>query len=248
MATIKIMSFNLKTCSASVFSSRIARIAAVIRSETPDLIGFQEVMPGMQAILRDALPEYTVLGCGRGADYTDEAMTVALKNGVFELFSLQQFWLSPTPTRPGTIFPGDQSACPRMALSAEVILLSEKKRIRFCNTHLDHQGEQARYLGMMQILQHLSAFDQPLILTGDMNAAPEDPEIKLATSALKARGFANCTNSIGGTFHNWGKRNNPIQIDYIFSDLKPVQAYVVQEPDDAGYYSDHYAVCATLKI
>lgn len=173
-------------------------------------------------------------------------MAIAMKNDTIELISLEQFWLSPTSTIPGSRYTEDQSGCPRMALSAVLVKHGCPVPFRICNTHLDHQGAQARYHGMMQIVRHLSSHSEPFVLTGDMNALPDSPEIKLAEQVLAPLGGMNCTAHVGGTFHGYGNVNPPVQIDYIYSNLLCSEGHRTDEPDDKGYYSDHYAVCTTF--
>lgn len=250
--SIRIMSFNLRTWTTqdrqNAFPYRTERIRQVILRESPDIIGFQEFTAEMKAMIRSLLPEYTIVGCGRNTDYSGESMAIALKNGSVELLSLNQFWLSPTPTIPGSCFTEDQSNCPRMALFARLVAKGLSAPFLVCNTHLDHIGAQARYQGMMQIVQHMSSYDGFLVLTGDMNATPDAPEIKLAVDALKMRGMADHTSNLGGTFHNFGRLlpDQTCKIDYIFSNTACDRAWCVAEPDDSGFYSDHYAICADL--
>jgi len=248
--SLRFMSFNLRTWTDGdgplAFPHRADRIRSVILSHSPDVIGFQEMTPSMKDMLRRLLPEYTLVGCGRDESYGNESMTIALKNEKMELISLEQFWLSPTPSIPGTRFPGDQSACPRMALSALVVSRSCSIPVRICNVHLDHVGKQARYLAMMQIIQYLSLRHEPTVLLGDMNALPDSPEIKLISEIDFPLFLRDCTETLGGTFHNYGRLAEPIKIDYIFTDLLCDHAMIVPEPDETSYYSDHFALIADL--
>ena len=249
--TLKVMSFNLRTwCNDGPYSFpyRTERIREMLLREDPDLIGFQEFTSQMKALLRSLLPEYTIVGCGRERDYSGESMAIAMKNGVIEMLSLEQFWLSPTPTMPGSRYTEDQSPCPRMALSAVLVTEGCEKPFRIINTHLDHMGPQARYHGMMQIIQHISAHEEPFILTGDMNALPDSPEMKLADQMLGSLGGVQYTKDVGGTFHGYGKVTRDNQIDYIYSDLACNRAWKVEEIDDKVFYSDHYAVMTELVL
>ncbi len=251
--SLKIMSFNLRVDNTgdgiNSFTNRFDRVIEVIEREQPDIVGFQEVTDAMRARLHDHIPGYTVQGCGREKTYHGESMLVAYRTADVELIELENRWLSPTPNVPGSTFGDDQSPCPRMFTSLLIKHNSLPMPIRFINTHLDHWGERARLFGAMQLVQYVSAHREYTVLTGDFNATPETREVKVFTEALAARGFADCTAALGGTFHNFG-RISPAErpkIDYIFTDGRCTDAYAVEDiPVDGQYYSDHNAVCAVI--
>ena len=252
---LKIMSFNLRVDNTgdgiNSFTNRFDRVVEVLEKEKPDLIGFQEVTDGMRARLRDHLPGYTVQGCGREKNYHGESMLIAYRKDVVELISLENIWLSPTPAIPGSTFGGDQSRCPRMFTAALIKHNDVALPFYFINTHLDHKGQDARYLGAMQLVQYISTHREYFVLTGDFNATPEAREIKLITEALAHRGVVDCTADLGGTFHDFGRLlpDRTIKIDYIFTDAPCISSYVVEDiPVDGQYYSDHNAVCAMIEF
>ena len=252
---LKFMSFNVRTDNPgdgiNYFFNRFDRILEVLDKEKPDVIGFQEVTDKMRAKLRDALPGYTVQGCGRGKDYHGEAMLIAYRKDEVELISLENIWLSMTPAMAGSRYGVDQSGCPRMFTAALVKHDAVPAPFYFINTHLDHVGKDARYLGAMQLCQYISAHREYFILTGDFNATPDAREIGLITSALGSRGTVDCTADLGPTFHNFGRLapEDRVKIDYIFTDGKCESAYVVEDnPVEGQYYSDHNAVCAYITL
>ncbi len=255
MSMLKIMSFNLRVDNLgdgiNAFSNRFDRVVEVILAEKPDLIGFQEVTDGMRARLRDQIPGYTVVGCGREASYHGESMLIAYRTGEVELISLENLWLSPTPAIPGSTFGQDQSPCPRMFTSILVKHDRIPRPFRMINTHLDHIGAQARLLGAMQLVQYISDRPEPFVLTGDFNAPPDTPEIRVITQALAARGVVDCTAGLPGTFHAFGgfSPENALKIDYIFTDGTCSAAFAVPDiPVNGQYYSDHNAVCALIEL
>ena len=251
---LKFMTFNLrldvKEDGINSFTNRFQRVLDIINEEKPDVIGFQEVLDSMRTRLRDSLGGYTVQGCGRDKRYHGESMLIAYRTNDFELISLDNIWLSPTPRISGSNFGGDQSSCPRMLTTVLLKHNELETPFRFINTHLDHQGPQARYLGAMEIVQLISTYSEKFVLTGDFNALPENPEIRLITSALASRGAVDCTADLEGTFHNFGRiANSRAKIDYIFTDAECEKAYIVEDiPVNGQYYSDHNAVCALISI
>lgn len=253
--TLKFMTFNLRVECASdginSFSNRFERVLEVIQKEKPTVVGFQEVKDGMRAMLRERLNGYTVQGCGRDADYHGESMLFAYRTDEIELIALDNIWLSPTPRVPGSTFGGDQSKYPRMLTTALLKHNNIETPFRFVNTHLDHVGQMARYLESMQLCQLLSTYPEKFVLTGDFNATPDSPEIRLITSALSYRDVVDCTLGFEGTFHDFGRlpeADRP-KIDYIFTDGKCDDAYIVPDvPVEGQYYSDHNAICAFITL
>ena len=253
--SLKIMSFNLRVDNTgdgiNSFTNRFHRVVEILEKEQPDLVGFQEVTDSMRARLRDHLPGYTVQGCGRERNYHGESMLIAYRTDAVELISLENIWLSPTPAVAGSTFGGDQSSCPRMFTSALVKHNDITAPFYFINTHLDHVGKDARYLGAMQLVQYISTHKEHFVLTGDFNATPDAREISLITNALSTRGAVDCTAGLGGTFHGFGKLlpDRTEKIDYIFTDGICESAYVVADtPVNGQYYSDHNAVCAYITL
>jgi endonuclease/exonuclease/phosphatase family metal-dependent hydrolase len=86
-------------------------------------------------------------------------------------------------------------------------------------------------------------------MTGDFNATPDAPEIKVFTE--HGMGIVDATANLGGTFHNFGRRETFSKIDYIFTngvcDLN--ESFVVpDEGVDGVYISDHFPVCALIEM
>lgn len=255
MSKIKVMSFNLRYDNErdgiNSFSNRFDRVLEVISRENPDIIGFQEVLPSMRDKLRGALTDYCMVSCGRGKNLDGESMLIGFKADMVEMISCESFWLSLTPKIPGSRYGGDQSGCPRMFTSLLLKHRDIEKPFRFINTHLDHEGENARYLGAVQLVQAISQYNEKFVLTGDFNALPDTKEIKLITSALAYRGAIDCSAELEPTFHEFGKRTGDkrIKIDYIFTDGKCEEAYLVEDaPVNGQYYSDHFAICAYIEL
>ena len=254
MPSIKTASYNLRMENhhdgKNMFTYRTPLIKDVIRRESPDIVGFQEVLPHMLDWLIKTFPEYVVVGCGRGSDYTDEANPVMFKKDLFNFLGYDMFWLSETPNIPGSRY-AEQSPCPRICV---VITLKHKDSphpFRFYNTHLDHESDTARKLGMTAILKRMEEdkkrLDVPHILVGDMNAYPNSETIRYIREC-KTRDFIDLTEAISGTYHGYGKVAD--KIDYIFSDAGTKYADARAWTDEVGgvYLSDHYPVSAVIEL
>ena len=81
-----------------------------------------------------------------------------------------------------------------------------------------------------------------------MNASPEKPEIKVFFEVAGA-GAVEATAELGGTFHDFGRRETKSKIDYIFTNADFDNPRIVpDEGNDGLYYSDHHAVCADIEF
>ena len=254
---IKICSFNLRLDTSgdgiNQFSrGRCDRVIELIRNESPDVIGFQEMTASMYAFLRDRLSEYSFFGCGREKDYSGESTAIAVKNDGFSVISYETFWLSFTPNVPGSTFGEDQSPCPRTATSLLIHRVGSNECFRVVNTHLDHVGERAKILGISTIMQHISKFPEKFVLTGDFNAEPNSSVVAALNGMEHFGNFVKeLTENVGGTFHDYGALKIPTKIDYIFSDAdyEPEESKLISYPPINGVYvSDHHPVFATIII
>lgn len=256
MASIKVMTYNLRVDNTgdgiNSFTNRRERVLSMLREQQPDIIGFQECTHLMRACLEQHMPAYVFVGCGRERDCTGESMAIAYRRDAFVLVSVDNFWLTATPRVPGSNLGGDQSGCPRMATVAVLRRHGAQSEICMCNTHLDHQGPVARQIEAALLCAMLDAYKQPIILTGDMNAKPHKPEIGIIKAAMEARGARDVTADLGGTFHDFGRKDPEkySKIDYIFASGTCTECYVIPDNKDGQglYYSDHFAIMAEIEI
>lgn len=255
--TIKVFSYNLR-CDVdgdgiNAFRRRYPYVKERLQYYQPDIIGFQEILPHMRQWLCDNLDGYTVVGTGRDMNLGGESNVIAFKSDMFMLISLEIFWLSDTPLIHGSRFNSDQSTCPRICTAAELCHRDSDEMFRFYNTHLDHVGNTAQMQGLSQILQRIFKDNckspHPYILTGDFNNTPESMLIKSAL-AYNSGEMKEATAETGGTFHNFGRIENPHKIDYIFTNapFDITKSCVITDSKDGVYMSDHYPVCAFIEV
>lgn len=253
---MKLVTFNIrcdhKQDGINNFEYRKPYILAKIHKECPDIICFQEVLPHVAEWLKEALTDYYVIGCGRDAQLKNEQTSIAYNKSKYNLIQLEVFWLSETPYVPGSRY-SNQSDCPRVCTVALFQELESNKVVRIYNTHLDHIGSEARVLGLEQILRHMKEQDNderfiaqaPSILTGDLNAYPDSPELK---PLKEYPNLCDITSSIPGTFHDFGRLPVPVKIDYIIaqSNISCNQLTLWDDCNQGVYLSDHYPVSADL--
>lgn len=255
MANIKVMSFNMRTSTANdginAFSCRKDKIRAMLSTEAPDIIGFQEITPEMHDFLVDILDDYYTVGAGRGSVYDGESSLIAFKKRDFQLISCDTVMLSYTPKVPGSVYEGsDQSTCPREFVKAFLKHREADEPFYFYNVHTDHKGALSRCYAMVQMLQDICSHAHKIIFTGDFNALPEAPEIRLITDCASKK-IIDATASLDGTFHNYGRKEVNSKIDYVF--VSEGMAYsnaaiVNDDPENGVYYSDHFAVTVSVEL
>lgn len=254
---LSVCSFNLRmenpNDGINSFPFRAPFIAETLKQNAPDVIGFQEVRPHMRRWLEETLTDYTILGTGREADFTDEANVIAYRTEKFLAMSMDTFWLSDTPYVPGSRFSVDQSICPRICTCAVLLVRDTATRVRVYNTHLDHEGSVARVAGIELILGRIAQDDArypdvPVVLTGDFNAEPDDFVAKVID--MNPLGLKDTTAGIPVTFHSYHPDENSIKIDYIYTDAPWQEASVraLTECREGVYLSDHYPVIARIEI
>ena len=265
MCEIKIVTFNIRTLyddpydGVNAFIHRAGLILETIGREQPHVICFQEVSDGIREFLCNYLPDYILVGHGRLEDYQGEGLSIAYRKDCMELFVLEHFWLSPTPSVPASRYE-NQSQYPRICQYAVLKHRDMKKPLRIYNVHLDHISDEARILGVRQIL-HKAAADNSVIsystvIMGDFNAQP-DSETVAYCKANTAYPLQELTALLGETFHDFGGTGKSESargghIDYMFADTetaKKTKSICKWEDNKNGIYlSDHYPIACVLDL
>ncbi len=255
MKKIRIISCNLRFQTVGdgeqQFINRIDFLCQRLLQLDADVIGFQEIKPQMRKMIITRMPGYALLGAGRDKYRLDEGTVIAYKQAELIPERLISDILSPTPHIPGTTYGIDQSTCPRIFSSCDFMPIDGGKPFRVMNIHTDHIGKQARLLEVEQLLasykEQQSLRPMTTFITGDFNALPDAPEIKLITESGI---FRDISSELGGTFHGFGKCDPKMKIDYIFADCN-VQVLDIFAPHDVNngiYFSDHDPIVATVVI
>jgi len=269
---LKIMTFNVRGTSLDregpkTWEQRAPLNVAVIRSQAPDLIGFQECDPSHLLTYQQYLPEYTRL---LGSSIIPEARGIRAYNAIFwraeDLTFLHSgsFWLSETPEVPSCSW---NAASPRLATWA-TFRFSTGCELFHLNTHLDHLSQEARLRDAELILHRLPSLCPPsttLLLTGDFNCRPGDVVYRL----FQESGFNDTylvtgheKNELAASFHAYGwskpsssdtKRQGARRFDWIlFADpterLHPLSCEIIRDAQPPVYPSDHYPVVAEFEV
>ncbi len=248
---LKVMSFNMRYRNekdgVNILDNRLPKILDVIRTEAPDIIGFQEVEDATLLWLSEMLPDYVIIGHGRNANYKGEGTPIAYRKDRFYLHGFEVTWLSDTPDTPGTLLEGvGQSACPRMIMHAELLFLDTGELISFYNVHADHKSDTARLEEVKLLMKQYQADPNRYVITGDFNAQPTSTEIRALINGGKANGLKDLSANLKGTFHNWGTMSS--KLDYILSTIPATDAPCRAVSNKNGYYSDHSAIVVCLDL
>ena len=255
MQTVRIVTCNVRlqveADGEQQFANRAQFLCRTLNALSPDVIGFQEITNKMRKVMIKLMPSYCFLGSGREANRLGEGSVIAYKRTRLMPERLISDMLSPTPHIPGSSYGGDQSGCPRIFSSCDLMPIDGGKPFRVMNIHTDHIGKNARMLEVSQLLASYAKENalrpMPTFITGDFNALPDAPEIKLMTDGT---GLVDITKDVGGTYHNYGRLDEPLKIDYIFVSEGTEVGNVIKCTDTAGglYLSDHYPILAELKM
>ena len=250
---LSIMTFNvyIKGTGKKRPENRTDEVVETIRRADPDSFGVEEADEAWLQRLSEALPEYSYAGHGRDKDLGGEASAVFYKNEKYELVSEETFWLSKTPDKPSK---GWDAWINRICTVA--VLRDKETGFTYAhfNAHFDNSGSVSRVEAVAIISEKASAYDMPVVFTGDLNAKEGNLMYKRALEAgFRDTKYLAGTSDSGATYHGYmgqDKLNNK-PIDYIFvnSYCESVALYdVITEQINGIYPSDHYPVNAIISM
>lgn len=250
-----IVSFNIRSVyngddGINNFIHRVGFIYDKIEQEKPDIIGFQEVKQPHLNLLEKILPDYTITGHLRNADYSGEGVFTAIRKDKYQLLGCETRWLSPTPFVAGSRFE-NQSDCPRTCIMTLLRHIETGKIFRMFNLHLDHISGEARILGIKSAFEFIDEMNcklnLPYILLGDFNARPDSETIEFCNNRDDIK---DVTDHIPVTFHKYGEREAKIDYIYMSNDLadKAEDVKIWDDEVNGIYLSDHYLVYACIEL
>jgi len=232
---------------------RATKVYDVIRKYNPDIIGVQEALHNQMEDLAKNLPEYVFIGAGRDDGKTKgEYSAIFYKKEKFSVSKPATFWLSETPTTPGS--KSWDAAITRVCSWGIFKDLKTKKKFIVANTHFDHIGVVAREKSANLIKEKIAKVKKklPVIITGDFNSEPQDkPYLTMTDKKTLIMIDSRTSSSTTGTFCTFGVNAAPCRtIDYIFhsNEWTATDYRVIQDSDGHYYPSDHLPVMSTLTL
>jgi endonuclease/exonuclease/phosphatase family metal-dependent hydrolase len=228
-----------------------------------DILGVQEAYHNQVEDLEQALPGHTFYGVGRDdGEKAGECSGVLFRNDRFNEVDHGTFWLSESPDRVGSAFPG--AACVRIA-SWNMLTdgMHDDRQLFVLNTHWDHVSQKARVHSAGVIREKLAALAErcPVIVMGDLNAFA-DSEAVVALGGAEDDSLAapklhdSYRQAIPeqrddeATYHNFMGFTKGLRIDFILTsgDFRATDAKIIHTCYDGVYPSDHYPVVVTLEL
>ncbi len=266
--TLSLMTFNIRYGSANDgpnhWSKRKEMVFDVIKEQNADVVGLQEALDFQIEEIITAVPAYKFLGVGRDDGETQgEYSAILYRPERLIVLASGTFWLSDTPTVPGSITWGN--ACTRICTWGHFRDKSTGQCFYLYNMHLDHQSQPSREKAMDLVLQRIDQrpVQDPVFMTGDLNADENNPTIK----TIKAKTFAVQSQSTQtvhwidsfrsihpdatevGTANGFKGRRSGGKIDFVWcpDNLEVLDAAILHTHTDGRYPSDHFPVTATVR-
>lgn len=283
--TLKVCSYNVRTHwgdrgKANDWEKRKAMMVDLIGRMDADVMGLQEANWNPQLeYLRTKLADWEIVGGGRDdGKLKGEANPVMFRKDRLELVDTDMFWLSETPSVPGS--KSWETSYPRICTFARLKVRSTGKTFVFFNTHLDHQRTEAKVNGIRMVLSRMKDVlrpGEPVFLTGDFNSHMDAPAY-LETVKVLRDSYCVAKSAPEGpwrSFNNWqyvpdereirlslvdgdplkaerffGVQNKFERIDYVFvgPDVAVRAFRTWNDSKDGRYPSDHYPVVATVEL
>ncbi|MGI6355354.1 MAG: endonuclease/exonuclease/phosphatase family protein [Lentisphaeria bacterium] len=228
---------------------------ALLKRHQIDLTGIQEA--SYRQI--EAIVHYTGLAyIGNGRDDGDkqgEHSCILYRKERFECLESHTFWLSETPEKPGSH--SWKAIYPRICTWGR--FRDRRSGITFVhiNTHFDHGSQSARENGAKLIINKLPEIrrGQPAILTGDFNAGPDYPSVKMLKGIFKNSYRYSLTEPTGptGTFHGFKPTPEklarpPIDFVFVSQRFEVLEHHTLTDSLNDLYPSDHFPVLAVLRL
>ena len=151
-------------------------VCDILKVESFDVFGAQEVLHNQLEDLLDALPDYDYVGVGRNDGKTDgEYAPIFYRTGRIKCMDSGHFWLSETPEVAGS--KGWDAKYPRICTWAQLKDLRTGKKFWMFNLHMDHRGVEARKQSALLVMDRIRTMcgKQPYILLGDFNVDQYNP-------------------------------------------------------------------------
>lgn len=269
------MTFNLRfadydPAAPHSWQQRRPAVAALLKQESPDLIGTQE---GLHRQLRDIHEDmqhsgrrYDWIGLGREGGSRGEFMAVFYDSGRLDPVEYEHFWIAPDPYAVGQKWPGAGS--PRMITWVRFRDLAGGGEFYALNTHLDNASAEARLAGARLLIQQMRRPGSPLppfepglpcVVTGDFNVPPVLGDRGVHETLLKDGELTDSFTAApaerrGEDHHTWhnyaGMSSSGARIDWILTSpgVRTTSARISTFTHEGRYPSDHFPVLATLEL
>ncbi|MGB3444874.1 MAG: endonuclease/exonuclease/phosphatase family protein [Actinophytocola sp.] len=232
--TLTVLSFNIHHAAGEDGVFDLDRLAAEIRRTHADVIGLQEVDRHY----------------GERSGWTDEPAELASRLGMHVVYGANLDLEPPSAGQPrrqygtailsrhpilrwaNTLLPKVNPAEEQRGLLTAVVNV-RGVQVRVMTTHLQHDSAASRGLQAQVVADAVAASKEPVVLTGDLNAPPDAPELTPLTARLRD----------GGNAFTYPADVPTARIDYVLTTGLPLFSVVL--PTAA---SDHRPVLTPLVV
>jgi len=260
---LRVLSFNVRFDTDDDGGDRAWRerrgvAASVVRFHRPDVVGLQEPLAHQFEDVRERVPGYEWTGVGRvdGAG-AGEFGPIGVRADRFETLSDGAFWLSETPSVPGSV--GWDAAHPRLVTWLRVRDRRTDVAFVAANTHFDHYGRRARERSAALVRDRLHdlAGDDPVVLIGDLNCSPDALPVSILTDPegpgrrlVETEEASTWPRHGPAATFDWFAGDPDRRIDYVLvsPDVTVHQFGVIDDRRDGQLPSDHRPVLAEVSL
>jgi endonuclease/exonuclease/phosphatase family metal-dependent hydrolase len=270
---LRVMSFNIRgdfdleqatdgpeAWNALTKEHRRDLVATTIREFKPDILGVQEAFVHQLKDLETGLGDYKFYGVGRDdGKLAGETCAIFYRKDRFLCVKDGTFWLSETPDKPGSLFPGtDYVRIASWALVADH--KNDDREFLVINTHWDHISQAAREHGAKLIRERIASLagGRPVQVMGDLNDSEDSASVKALIAADSTslplidsyRAAVPSRAPLEATYHGFEGSQAGSRIDFILPsrDFEVNEAAIDHRIFDRRYPSDHFPVTAVLEF
>ena len=180
-------------------------VCDILRVESFDIFGSQEVLHSQMADLQRALPEYDFVGVGRNDGKTEgEYAPIFYKKDRIKCLQSGTFWLSETPDVVASV--GWDAKYTRICTWGQFKDKKTGKKFWMFNLHMDHRGVEARKQSALLVMDRIKMMcgKQPYILLGDFNVDQFNP---IYPMMMESGMFVDCHDAAAVRFAPTGSMN-----------------------------------------
>ena len=180
-------------------------VCDILKVESFDIFGTQEVMHNQLEDMLSALPDYDYVGVGRNDGKTSgEYAAIFYKENRIKCLSSGHFWLSETPEVAGS--KGWDAKYPRICTWGQFKDKKTGRKFWMFNLHMDHRGVEARKQSALLVMERIKTMcgKQPYILLGDFNVDQFNP---IYPMMMESGIFVDCFDAAAARFAPTGSMN-----------------------------------------
>jgi endonuclease/exonuclease/phosphatase family metal-dependent hydrolase len=257
---IRIVSFNIRhgrgEDGAHVWSNRREIVSTLLRETRAPLIGLQEVLDFQVDALERAMPSHVRLGVGRDDGHrAGEFSPLFVDTTRFVVLTSGTFWLSETPTVPGSMHWGNRIT--RITTWARLVDRMRGDTLRVYNGHWDHESQPSRERSAALLLARVAgdggSNDRVLVL-GDFNAGEANAAFRalLSDARVPLRDSYRVRHPearVVGTFNAFRGDSTGEKIDAVLvgAGWDVLDAAIDRQRMSGLWPSDHFPVRATVR-